>query len=369
MADQRKPTVSSPSNLNNYLCCNESEECQLCLGLKSELTRARQEILSYEKVIQILREELINMAQRAQPVGSATSEFPAQHGNNHRPKEGWQKVPLTSWKRKPTKKLLEQTISHTYNKFEYLTNLKEDKDPPSRTNQVAPRLKQKQNSSVAKHKVLILGDSHARGSAMRLQSSLGKEYAISSFVKPGAQMKAITTTANDEKKMLKHEDVLVLWGGSNNISKNNTREAVSNVLDQVNESKEVNIVLISAPHRHDLSPDSCVNKEVCKYNRCMKKLAKLYTKVKFFELDVDRSHFTRHGMHLNSQGKDSINFQLAKYIELLLTKTQFPPIPIPWKFPTTDSTAPINDDVTTDPNSTHQRRKCPRPKHPDFLWT
>ena len=56
------------------------------------------------------------------------------------------------------------------------------------------------NTSAAKHKVLILGDSHARSVAPRLQYNLGKDYAASSYVKPGAQMKDITTTAYEERK-------------------------------------------------------------------------------------------------------------------------------------------------------------------------
>ena len=128
------------------------------------------------------------------------------------------------------------------------------------------------NSSEAKHNVVITGNSHARGSASRLQHNLGKDYVVSSFVKPGAQIKVITATANEERKSLKSEDVLVIWGGSNNISKNNMREAISNVSELVKESKEANIMLISVPHRHDLIPESCVNKEVWKYNRLMRKV-------------------------------------------------------------------------------------------------
>ena len=128
------------------------------------------------------------------------------------------------------------------------------------------------NSSAAKYNVLIIGDSHAHGSASRLQHNLGKDYVVSSFVKPGAQMKFITTTANEERKLLKSEDVLVVWGGSNNTGKNNMREGMSNMSELVKESKEANIVLISVRHRHDLIPESCVNKEVWKYNRLMRKV-------------------------------------------------------------------------------------------------
>jgi len=185
------------------------------------------------------------------------------------------------------------------------------------------------NLSAAKCNVLIYGDSHARGSAPRLQLNLGKDYAVSSFIKPGAQMKAISTTANIERKLLKSEDVLVLWGGSSNISKNNMREAITNVFELVKESKEANIILINAPHRHDLIPELCVKKEVSKYNRFLEKLAKLYNKVSYFEADLDRSHFTRHGMHMNAKGKDYLSHQLAVQIDPIFNKPQSPPFLFP----------------------------------------
>jgi alkaline phosphatase len=101
-------------------------------------------------------------------------------------------------------------------------------------------------------------------------------------------------------------------GRVNNISRNNMREAISNVSEFVKESKDANIVLINAPHRHDLIPESCVNKEVWKFNRLLRKVAKLDTNVQLLEVDPDRSHFTRHGMHMNSKGKDFLSHQLAK---------------------------------------------------------
>jgi hypothetical protein len=104
---------------------------------------------------------------------------------------------------KPIKNSLLQIIPHTHNKFELLSNLKEVNDFPSLTNLVKPRSIQAKNLRLAKHNVLILGVSHARGLAPRLQLNLGKDYSVSSFVKSGAQMKVITTTANEERKSVK----------------------------------------------------------------------------------------------------------------------------------------------------------------------
>jgi hypothetical protein len=46
-----------------------------------------------------------------------------------------------------------------------------------------------------KHKVLIIGDSHARKYVILPQDNIGINYEVSSFIKLGAQMNGITKTA------------------------------------------------------------------------------------------------------------------------------------------------------------------------------
>jgi hypothetical protein len=41
------------------------------------------------------------------------------------------------------------------------------------------------------HKVLILGDSHARGCAPEVRNQLNNEYEVSGFIYPGSEMKNI----------------------------------------------------------------------------------------------------------------------------------------------------------------------------------
>ena len=81
MAAVGESSVCLPSNLNSEICRKKSVRCQLCDELSSELYKAQQEILSYEKVIQVLREELTNMDQRTHPVGNSRSVLlSATHG-------------------------------------------------------------------------------------------------------------------------------------------------------------------------------------------------------------------------------------------------------------------------------------------------
>jgi predicted phosphodiesterase len=78
-------------------------------------------------------------------------------------------------------------------------------------------------------KVLIIGDSHAKKCATRLQHNVDANYEVSSFVKPGVHMNELTKTAREEIKTLKCEDVVVVWGGANDISRNNMKEALKHV--------------------------------------------------------------------------------------------------------------------------------------------
>ena len=171
-----------------------------------------------------------------------------------------------------------------------------------------------------KHKVLIIGDSHARNCVTLLQDNLSIDYNVSSFVKPGAQMNEIKKTAREELKSLKSDDLVVVWGGANDISRNNMKEALKSVSKFANENKELNVVLISSPQRHDLSPAPCVNQEVTKFNRQVKKIMKLQSKVKVLEINLDRNHFTTHGLHLNFKGKVLVSQKLALVVQQFFKK-------------------------------------------------
>jgi hypothetical protein len=114
---------------------------------------------------------------------------------------------------KLTRNSLLTTTPPIQNKFGPLTNLKEDSMLPSPSQPIKPRQIRVKNHSAAKHKVLIVGDSHARDSASQLQHYLGDDYSVSSFVKPGAPIEDILTTVDQLKASVKQEDVLVVWGG------------------------------------------------------------------------------------------------------------------------------------------------------------
>ena len=150
-----------------------------------------------------------------------------------------------------------------------------------------------------KQKLVIKGDSHTRKSAAELQHNIGSTFTVSSFVKPGAGMGSIVGTTKEDIKTLKSDDVVILWGGSNDIGKNNSKEALKHLCNFIKNNQKVNIVVMTAPPRHDLLPSSCVNSEVISYNKQLRNRIKQYNNVKILETDLERKYFTKHGLHLN----------------------------------------------------------------------
>jgi hypothetical protein len=95
--------------------------------------------------------------------------------------------------------------------------------------------------------------------------------------------------------------------------------------------------------------------------------------VKVLELELNRKHFTRHGLHLNFEGKRIVSQKLALLIQNFHTKTNLETIIAPWKDPASSSTNSLTQDVNTSegknlPNkSAHQCRVCPAHRNPDFF--
>jgi lysophospholipase L1-like esterase len=145
------------------------------------------------------------------------------------------------------------------------------------------------------------------------RTNLNSEYRVSGIVKPGARTKDILQTSIDQN--MSKDDIVIICAGANDISKNNAKEGIRNIINFVKRTGHTNITIMEALHRHDLVDWSCVNKEIELFNRLLAKRLKLYKQVTVGRLHLDRQYFTRRGLHMNHEGKEKMCQQMAKLVK------------------------------------------------------
>ncbi len=64
-------------------------------------------------------------------------------------------------------------------------------------------------------------------------------------------MEEIVKTASKDIQTLSDNDVLIVWGGSNDISRNKSKEAFNWLCKFVEGKNKVNLVIMKTPPRHD----------------------------------------------------------------------------------------------------------------------
>jgi hypothetical protein len=193
------------------------------------------------------------------------------------------------------------------------------------------RLRKVSKYHLSRNKVIVVGDSHARGCAEELIPLLRQNFQVTGNVKSGANTRKRVRSPNEESRNATRKDYIVLWTGSNGVSKNNTNEGLKGIEEYVKQYK-YNIIVMGIPHRYDLSPTSCVNFEVQKFNRKLKKQMKLHPHVTILDISLDRKYFITHSLHMNATGKHKIAQIIAIQIEDLTAKTKDETvITMPWK--------------------------------------
>lgn len=157
------------------------------------------------------------------------------------------------------------------------------------------------------HKVKIIGDSHLRGSAVNINQYLNMKFEVSSFIKLGAGINQLIHSKEIELLRLRKKDVIVINGGSNNISNNNAnRNEIFILLTQfIQKYSNTNIIVINIPLRHGHAKDFRTNSEIQAFNTKLGKVSKLFRHVALVEMNFNREHCTKHGFHLNNAGKES----------------------------------------------------------------
>jgi hypothetical protein len=170
------------------------------------------------------------------------------------------------------------------------------------------------------HKVLIIGDSHLKGSAVRTNQFLNTKFSVCSFIKPGATINQYLRRKNNSKTLEK-KDVIVISGWANDM---NNGDKVSEVLSKMTKFMQTynntNIAIMSIPHRYDLDNDSRINLAIQKLNSKVQNKTQLFRHVSKVETGLNRKYYTKHGLHLNNSGKEGLARSIATLINKLVHK-------------------------------------------------
>jgi len=182
-----------------------------------------------------------------------------------------------------------------------------------------------------KPKIAVVGDRFAKGIAGELVHNLGSNFEVIGLVKPGSGIKKITDSANQDVSTLTKKDLVVVWGATNDIAKNEAKTALTHISKFVELRKHTNVLLVDVPTRFDLSPTSCVNREVVSYNRKLYKQMKQFVHVRLNDSKLKREYFTKHRMHMKLAGKEIMAHRIAELIRETLSKKITCTIPLLWK--------------------------------------
>jgi len=187
---------------------------------------------------------------------------------------------------------------------------------------------------------------------------------------PGARLENITNLADSEISILGKNDTVIVIGGANDINKNETITRLTHLKKFVDNSRNTNIMVMTAPHRHDLHGSSCVNKEIVTYNRKLHKVVKTVGNVKIIQATLNRNDFTRHGMHLNILGKEKMAKLIGDSIKTPMTRKKETPFILKWKEEQEDPHQRETENTPTNVNkgtklkaagSTKRHEETPRP--------
>jgi hypothetical protein len=185
MADEivvpNNSSVKSSINLNN----SEGFHCKKCEEVEYQLQQALEELSSAHFIIQMLKEESLQVQQRGlRTIESRNLIRCNQQGTVETDENNWSEV-IPSHKRR-----IKQVISYpnvqqikTHSRFQVLEQLCDHSDP-------SDGQKSKKSRSVPKktgnkcHRVILIGDSHARDCAPKLSNYLDTSYVVIGYVSP-----------------------------------------------------------------------------------------------------------------------------------------------------------------------------------------
>ena len=198
----------------------------------------------------------------------------------------------------------------------------------------------KDNTLSQKQKIILLADSHGRNLSSHLREILPSKYSITGIFKPNARMADVIEELDSHTKELTHRDTVVVIGGQNDINLGGSFIPSQHLPNLVKATCHTNVILTTLPPRHN---HYTLNKHIKIANNALKHHLR-DTQIKLLDLDCLSAHlFTRHGLHLNRAGKQSLASRLAS----LILKSHVPSTSSPPPTPPPPPTLPIQSSTPT----------------------
>ena len=388
MADAMQDVLIPPPDIEEKTITISESECKYCLKYKQELEKVFQELNSVKKIIQLLQEDA-NLSNGCSTVSTNnTTEIRDMNPSLLENKsDEWLTVTTNKKRNLQVNKTanLDQhfQIPTCINRYAVLDNLENKSGLPQEHSKIINTISNNSRFGHSvkpkKKKVIMIGDSHMRGHAKELSDYLGKDFEVSGTVMPGSRLDKITLLAKNEINALTKEDVVIIWGGSNDINKNETSVGLKHLNKFVSHRKNTNVLVLPAPHRHDLLPSSCINNEVQTFNRKLCKSMKTKENVHLLELNLHRNDFTQHGLHLNISGKVNTAELIGENIKQLFYTPKKTPITLDWITEQTVRTQEAEKDsqdiqdasllCERNTRTSSRPKRYPVTRNEDFLWT
>ena len=343
MADLEYHCSASTPDKSDNSALNPVSVCKFCTGHLSEIESLNSELQTPKRIIQLLQDDL-NGIKNQLPCRDLSAPHVSDATNC------W-KTTTTKTRKSSDQRYFPNSILNdqkpipviqTSNRFHVLHNLQ---DVQMETSQKPNWTSGTQRSKASTHskkvswmlrdkplkKVTLIGDSHIWGLATELKNLMGQEYWISSTFMPGTGLRSITNLAKSEIATHSKCNTVIVCGGSNDASKNELQTGLNSINKFTNLRTNTSMMIISLPQRHDLSSNSCVNKEIFAFKRKLHKIMKNKELVKILDYNISREGYTRHRLHLNSTGKAMLAMQIVLELIKQTEVTIINPIPVAGK--------------------------------------
>lgn len=153
------------------------------------------------------------------------------------------------------------------------------------------------------NKILLLSDSHGRYLSHRIQEKLQNLFLVSGIVKPNATFKCVMDGCDSVREAFTKNDCVIVLAGTNNIPDgcDGIRATLNNSLKKF---ENTNVLVMGIPRRFDVGG---LNLLISDVNTSLSNTLKNHPNASFISTEsIPRSCFTRHGLHMNAEGKRRI---------------------------------------------------------------